>query len=133
MVFGSVKHRLKAQVPFPDILLWCCFCFRNSCCFSSNKIGKATSQRSGIVTHGKLPYAKPNGFTRQVANDPQQSENSSEGQEENSDNLNPDSSAKVVAPVSASCSGVWGGRNQPSPASKTLKTKNWQRFASFSV
>jgi hypothetical protein len=96
------QHRLEAQVPFPDILLWCCFCFRNSCCFSSNKRGKATSQRSGIVTQGKLPYAEPNGFTRQVANDPQQSENSSEGQEENSDNLNPDSSAKVVAPVSAS-------------------------------
>ena len=52
---------------------------------------KAMSQRSGIVTQGKLPYAEPNGFTRQVANDPQQSENSSEGQEENSDNLNPDS------------------------------------------
>ena len=32
----------------------------------------------------------------------QQSENSAESQEENSDNLNPDSSAKVVAPVSAS-------------------------------
>ena len=69
--------------------------------FCSNKIGKATSKRSGIVTQGKLPYAEPNGFTRQVANTSRQSENSAESQEANSDNLNPDSSAKVVAPVSA--------------------------------